>query len=362
MSIIPQRPPNTPLLQYYATGYYPKSIKYDNFKPSNAEPGVAARMNERNKQPNEEIQIKPITQTLFSNRHYRPDKYLKPQCGGTKVDSDVSNNNLHLNKIHNRVNEVNKNKITQQVNYDKPTVSYQMAQQVDKNEFLAKRSQAVPDSQRSTHSMRPSRGKEIAEVMLRKVADENSYYKNKKHTFYTGSNKELYQKTTPDYLRILERPENQVDPTTSKGFDGTMTIVSRNQGWITVTPKNKNRKKPVEKYGVSGDATISSKLTPNWMQCQYPKNKDDFMKRAVPNTTNLRAEANRTYLVDKDQPAKSIWSIGDVRHNVPTAEQAQEFNNQAQSNNITRMMEWKENTNKQHFDKKVTGKIGSYHG
>ena len=338
MSIIPQRPPDTPLLNYYATGHYPKAIKYDNFKKSNAEPGAAAKMNDRNKQPHDEIQIKPITQTKFSSRHYRPDKYLRPERGSEKVETDVSNNNLHLNKIHNRVIDVSKNKKSQQINYDKPTVSYYQAKQVDKNAFNTKKSE-VPESQRSNAILRPSRGKEIAEVMLRQVTDENQYYLNKKHTFYSGVNKEKYHKTTPDYLRILERPQNQVDPCSSKGFDGTMTIVSRNQGWITVTPKNKNRKKPVEKFGVAGDAAKTSKLTPNWMQCQYPKNKTDFMQSAVPNTTNLRAEKNRTYLVDKQQPQKSIFSIGDVRHNVETSEQAQEFNNQAQSNNVVRMME-----------------------
>lgn len=269
---------------------------------------------------------------------------------------------MHLNKIHNRIKDVNSNKESQQINYDKPTISYYRAKEVDKNNFESRKTK-VPDSQRSTNGlMRPSRGKEIAEVMLRKVADENDYYKNKKHTFMSGTEKELYQKTTPDYLRILERPGNQADPSQSKGFDGTMTIISRNQGWITVTPKNKNRNKPVEKVGVSDDATKSSKLTPNWMQCQYPKNTSDQMQRVVPSTTNLRAEKNRTFLVDKKQPDKSVFSIGDVRHNVPTADQAMQFNAQATSSNIVRMMEWKEDTSKQHFDKRITGKIGSYHG
>lgn len=85
MSIIPQRPPDTPLLQYYATGYYPKSINYNNHKPSNAEPGAAAKMIERNRQPNQEVNIKPITQTKFSQRFYRPDKYLKPEVGATFI-------------------------------------------------------------------------------------------------------------------------------------------------------------------------------------------------------------------------------------------------------------------------------------
>lgn len=102
MSIIPQRPPDTPLLQYYATGYYPKDITYNNFKPGAAAPGEAATIGQRNKQPHDEVDIKPITQTKISSRHYKPDKYLKPEIGNTVINQDVSNNNLHLNTIQNK--------------------------------------------------------------------------------------------------------------------------------------------------------------------------------------------------------------------------------------------------------------------
>jgi hypothetical protein len=127
MSIIPQRPPGTPLLGYYSTGLYPKTIKYANHKPAAAEPGSAARMNERNRQPNEELNIKPITQSKFSSRHYRPDKHLKPEHCSKKIDQDVSNNNLHLNKLHNQVKDVENNRRAQQVNYDKPIQDYSVA-------------------------------------------------------------------------------------------------------------------------------------------------------------------------------------------------------------------------------------------
>ena len=360
MSIIPQRPPDTPLLQYYSTGYYPKEISYSNFKPGAAAPGEAATINQRNRQPHDEVEIKPITQTKFSSRHYKPDKYLKVEIGNNTINQDVGNNSLHLNKIKNRIKDVEENRKALQTNYEKPVVTYEQAKMVDKSNFENLRNQQL-DSKRSNGSMRPSRGKEIVETMLRQATDENAYYKNKKHTFLTGGT-EMYSKTMPEYMRTLEKPQNQVEPSSSVGFDGTITIVSKAQGWITVTPKGKNRKKPVEKYGIGGDAAATSKLTPNWMQWQYPKNKTDAMKSVVPSTTNLRQEANRTYLVDKVPPQKSIWSIGDVRHNVLTSEQAQEFNAQAQSNSVVRLMEWNENPSKQKYDKKVSGKIGSYHG
>ena len=209
MSIIPQRPPDTPLMQYYSTGRYPKTIKQTNYKNISAEPGNAAKIGERNKQPNEEIDIKPVTQKKHSARFYRPDGYLKPETceinkqirgkeamGITNLYRDVANNNLHMNKINNMVKDVEKNRECKQDNFDKPTRGYKQAQQTDKNNFERLRSQKL-DSQRSTGTMRPSRGKEIAEVMLRHVADENNYYNNKKHTFMSGSNKGPYEKTMP---------------------------------------------------------------------------------------------------------------------------------------------------------------------
>lgn len=47
--------------------------------------------------------------------------------------------------------------------------------------------------------------------------------------------------------------------------DGMVSIVSRNAGWITVTPEKMNRKRPFEKQGVGNDATVTSILTPSWM-------------------------------------------------------------------------------------------------
>lgn len=160
--------------------------------------------------------------------------------------------------------DVEQNRKAQQLNYDKPIVTYEQAKMIDKTNFENLRSQQL-DSKRSTGSMRPSRGKEIVESMLRQVTDENTYYKNKKHTFLSGG-PEMYNKTVPEYMRILDKPQNKVEPSNSIGFDGTITVVSKAQGWITVTPKGKNRNKPVEKYGIGGDAAATSKLTPNWMQ------------------------------------------------------------------------------------------------
>ena len=43
-----------------------------------------------------------------------------------------------------------------------------------------------------------------------------------------------------------------------------MQIISKTQGWMTVTPRAKNRKRPVEKSKL-GDASKVNALSPNWM-------------------------------------------------------------------------------------------------
>jgi hypothetical protein len=47
-----------------------------------------------------------------------------------------------------------------------------------------------------------------------------------------------------------------------------ITVISGNQGWITVTPDNLSRKKPIEKQGVGNDNTKTSILTPSWMKIE----------------------------------------------------------------------------------------------
>ncbi len=81
---------------------------------------------------------------------------------------------------------------------------------------------------------------------------------------------------------MTKKPENQKTVKDAPGFDGTMTILSRNAGWITVTPERKDRKKPIEKFGMGGDASKTSKLTPAWMQTNYGKPKHNNMKAGLP--------------------------------------------------------------------------------
>lgn len=97
-----------------------------------------------------------------------------------------------------------------------------------------------------------------------------------------------------------------------------MQIISKTQGWITVTPKEKNRKRPIEKLKL-GDATKVNQLSPVWMQVEHEKPGPDPLRPKVVHH-GVRQEANKTFLVEKNQPMRSIFDLGTTRHNVHSKE------------------------------------------
>ena len=90
---------------------------------------------------------------------------------------------------------------------------------------------------------------------------------------------------------------------------------------MTVTPRAKNRKRPVEKARL-GPASKVNQLSPVWMQVEHEKPGPDPLKANVVHH-GVRQEANRTFLVEKKQPLRSIFDIGSMRHNVHSDEQKQ---------------------------------------
>mmetsp|Transcript_39228 Transcript_39228/g.28969 ORF Transcript_39228/g.28969 Transcript_39228/m.28969 type:complete len:97 (+) Transcript_39228:787-1077(+) len=95
------------------------------------------------------------------------------------------------------------------------------------------------------------------------------------------------------------------------------------------------------------------------MQIPFPKNKYDPMKGYL-ERFGTRAEHNRLFLFDKEQPQKSVFNFQHFRHDVHSKEDAHKFMSQA-SLVPQRLMDWKEQPEKQKFDKKVTGKVGVLH-
>ena len=173
----------------------------------------------------------------------------------------------------------------------------------------------------------------------------------------------------PDWFKINEKPSvTRADLTKAPGFDGTITLLSRINGWITVTPEDRNRARrlgrngPFDKSKKGNDLRNVSDLAPAWMQNQAQK-PDDLPKFAkAPGPSGLRDVTStqgqkRTFLVDVQQPGKSQFSLGDFRHNVRTAEEAQRYLGTAEPAPKS-LIAWPEDVKKQRYERPVTGKVG----
>ena len=173
-----------------------------------------------------------------------------------------------------------------------------------------------------------------------------------------------YSEDGPDWFKIKDKKlvkDHKIEQ--SQGFDGTITVVSRISGWITVSPKSQNRQKRLGRYGPfdklrkGNNFQNVSDLAPAWMQTDAQRNENTDYQNVIP-PANIRKESKRVFLVEKEQPKKSVFSLGDFRHNVSTAEEAKIY-----SSNLvdypSRLFEWKEDISKQKFDKPVSSKIGA---
>jgi len=107
-----------------------------------------------------------------------------------------------------------------------------------------------------------------------------------------------------------------------------------------------DRKHPLEKERLT-DFSSTNKLSPEWMQVTHKKKGTDPLKQ-IPTYLGVRQEHNRSILVEKVQPKRSIFNSGSIRHNVHSVELTNKFMDAAfASGNVVdhpvRMIEWNEN-------------------
>jgi hypothetical protein len=83
-------------------------------------------------------------------------------------------------------------------------------------------------------------------------------------------NKTKISKEAPEWFQVItEQKIKDFDDDLIKNED-TIRVLSKFQSWITVTPRSKNRKRPLEKQKV-GKMDETSKIMPKWMQNKYKK-------------------------------------------------------------------------------------------
>ncbi|CDW91057.1 UNKNOWN [Stylonychia lemnae] len=321
--------------------------------------GPSSTINDRNKKGYEEVNVKPITQNKPDLQHYNPAKYLKPfeddRINTIEYNSSITNDDIGNSLSFNRI--LNKKKAAEELRIKSSIEGIPMAKQIDRNSFMSQRRKDYNGSDQMRMS---NNGRQIFEKILQVTKDENDYYNNQKVLTKDQSAATLYKRQIPEYFRVLENPKNQKTLEDSS-VDGMVSIISKNQGWITVSPSHLDRKNPVEKQSsLAGESTKTSILTPSWMKIDYSNSPYSDPLKGTIQKNGVRQENYRTFLTEKEQPQKSVFSIGGFRHNVATKEQTEK--NQAPTNEPNRFIEWKEDPPKQRYDDaRITNKIGSFH-
>lgn len=107
------------------------------------------------------------------------------------------------------------------------------------------------------------------------------------------------EKTINKYNNYLRNQEN-------------ILVFSKYQKWITVNPKQMNRKRPLEKMKNSR-LDRNSITVPDWMKTNATRNQTD----------NQRTNFNKLKKIEL-QPIRNVFSIYDFRHNVMTDKETKE--------------------------------------
>lgn len=104
----------------------------------------------------------------------------------------------------------------------------------------------------------------------------------------------------------------------------TLSIFSKFQKWITVTPNSQNRKRPLEKEKIkSMDKT--SKIMPNWMQPKYSSS--SATKAGFVSIFKLTLQGKKGKNLFMEDSLKSVFSIMDFRHNLTTKDETEHHQN-----------------------------------
>lgn len=194
---------------------------------------------------------------------------------------------------------------------------------------------------------------------------ENWLYRTKAPPVIKDPKKDAFGNSEegPDWFRVQDSKlvkDHKFE--NSQGYDGTMSVLSKISGWITVSPESRNRQKRLGRYGPFDKSKKGynfqnvSDLAPAWMQSEFNRNENTAFKNQIA-PFNVRKEQKRVFLVEKEPITKSVFSYGDYRHDVLTADEAKKYSSGllAAPHNF---LEWKEESSKQRFDIPVTGKIG----
>lgn len=118
---------------------------------------------------------------------------------------------------------------------------------------------------------------------------ENNFYFDKNNKQMIRYPKNFFKKSpekknrtkvslnAPEWFKVVTDEKNEKFDEIIAKNEETLCLFSRYNKWITVTPKSKNRRKPLEKMKI-GKMDETSKTMPNWMQIRAKKDMELYEK------------------------------------------------------------------------------------
>ena len=188
--------------------------------------------------------------------------------------------------------------------------------------------------------------------------NNNQMLKNRKWSvkfFDNKKNKTCHKvsKDAPEWFNII--PEWKVEQFNNylANNEDTINIISKHQSWITVSPRTKDRKRPLEKMKAE-NMEVTSKIMPKWMEIIHKNEKNEENLKSVEYEPIKQKCKKLMLFVDKElnfpkdklteyNPNKSVFSFLDFRHNVVTKKEYEIYNKKV-SQEPKRLLEWDDGT------------------
>ena len=153
---------------------------------------------------------------------------------------------------------------------------------------------------------------------------------------YRNPNKTKISAGSPKWFHIIPDWKAKLFKEELEKKEDLITVFSKNQNWLTVTPRKQDRRKALEKNKIL-NMEVTSKLMPKWMDLKYKKDKnivdgDKFISVEYNNPLKQKPkkimafvdkELNKNKLKPIDfNPNRSVFNFYDFRHNVITKDEA----------------------------------------
>jgi hypothetical protein len=146
-------------------------------------------------------------------------------------------------------------------------------------------------------------------------------------------------KEAPEWFKVVTDEKAEYYDNLIAKTEDTLNVFSRYQKWITVTPRSKNRKYPLEKQKKS-NMEETSKTMPKWMQIKHGSRNIQMDPMKTAEYQSYKTGKKYMVLVDKNENLnhpqttrnlnnikenKSVFSLGDFRHNLPYIQDANQY-------------------------------------